>query len=55
MFGRVCRHFADVAAADRRGLVLQTADGLQLLLAEVVSDNYFTFMGVKPEIGTSAR
>ena len=43
--------FSDVAAADRRGMVLQTADGLQLLLAEVVSDNYFTFMGAKPEIG----
>lgn len=43
--------FSDVAAADRRGLVLQTSDGLQLLLAEVVSDNYFTFMGVRPEIG----
>ena len=43
--------FSDVAAADRRGIVFQTADGLQLLLAEVVSDNYFTFMGVRPEIG----
>lgn len=43
--------FADVAAADRRGLALETADGLQLLLAEVVSDNYFTVMGVKPELG----
>jgi len=43
--------FADVAAADRRGLALETADGLQLLLAEVVSDNYFTFMGVTPELG----
>ncbi len=43
--------FSDVAAANRRGLVFQTADGLQLLLAEVVSDNYFTFMGVQPEIG----
>ncbi|MGO9335983.1 MAG: ABC transporter permease [Terracidiphilus sp.] len=43
--------FADVAAVDRRGVVLDTADGLQLLLAEVVSDNYFTFMGVQPELG----
>jgi predicted permease len=43
--------FSDVAAADRRGMVFQNADGLQLLLAEVVSDNYFTFMGVRPEIG----
>jgi predicted permease len=43
--------FADVAASDRRGLALETADGLQLLLAEVVSDNYFAFMGVRPELG----
>jgi Acidobacterial duplicated orphan permease len=43
--------FSDVAASDRRGLVLNTSDGLQLLLAEVVSDNYFTFMGVHPELG----
>jgi putative ABC transport system permease protein len=43
--------FADVAAVDRRVLALETADGLQLLLAEVVSDNYFTFMGVQPELG----
>ena len=43
--------FSDVAASDRRGFVLPTADGLQLLLAAVVSDNYFTFMGVQPELG----
>ena len=43
--------FSDVAAVDRREMVLENADGLQLLLAEVVSDNYFTFMGVRPEIG----
>lgn len=43
--------FSDVAAVDRRGVALETADGLQLLLAEVVSDNYFTFMGVRPELG----
>src|SRR5580658_3376495 len=43
--------FADVVAVDRRGVALETADGLQLLLAEVVSDNYFTFMGVRPELG----
>jgi predicted permease len=43
--------FADVAAVDRRGVALETSDGLQLLLAEVVSDNYFTFMGVQPELG----
>jgi putative ABC transport system permease protein len=43
--------FASVAAVDRRGVALETPDGLQLLLAEVVSDNYFPFMGVQPEIG----
>jgi len=43
--------FADVAAADRRGIALETAEGLQLLLAEVVSDNYFSVMGVQPELG----
>ena len=43
--------FADVAASDRRGVVMETADGLQILLADVVSDNYFTLMGVRPELG----
>ena len=43
--------FADVAASDRRGLPLETGEGLQLLLAEVVSDNYFKLMGVRPELG----
>jgi len=43
--------FADVAASDRRGLALETPDGMQLLLADVVSDNYFTVMGARPELG----
>jgi predicted permease len=43
--------FSDVAASDRRSVVLQTADGDQLLLANVVSDNYFSFIGVQPELG----
>ncbi len=43
--------FAGLAAVDRRGVVLETGNGLQLLLAEVVSDNYFHFMGVQPELG----
>jgi putative ABC transport system permease protein len=43
--------FADAIAVDRRGVALETADGLQLLMAEVVSDNYFTFIGVRPELG----
>ena len=43
--------FADVAASDRRGLALETPDGMQLLFADVVSDNYFTVMGARPELG----
>lgn len=43
--------FSDVAASDRRSVVLQTADGNQLLLADVVSDNYFSFIGVQLEKG----
>ncbi|HEV2135530.1 MAG TPA: ABC transporter permease [Terracidiphilus sp.] len=43
--------FSDVAASDRRSVVLQTADGNQLLLANVVSDNYFSFIGVRLELG----
>jgi len=43
--------FADVAASDRRGLALDNGDGLQLLLTEMVSDNYFEMMGVLPELG----
>jgi putative ABC transport system permease protein len=43
--------FADVAAVADRGLVLETNEGIQLLLVRVVSDNYFAFMGVQPELG----
>ena len=43
--------FAGVAAVDRRGVALESPEGLQLLMAEVVSDNYFPFMGVQPELG----
>jgi predicted permease len=43
--------FSDVAASDRRALAVQTADGNQLLLANVVSDNYFSFLGAAPELG----
>ncbi len=43
--------FADTVAVDRRGLVLETNGSLQLLFAEVVSDNYFRVMGVRPELG----
>jgi len=43
--------FADVAASSKRGIALETSEGLQMLLATVVSDNYFTFMGARPEVG----
>jgi putative ABC transport system permease protein len=43
--------FADMAAVADRGLVLETNEGIQLLLVRVVSDNYFAFMGVQPEFG----
>ncbi len=43
--------FADMAAVADRGLVLETNDGIQLLLVRVVSDNYFAFLGVQPELG----
>jgi predicted permease len=43
--------FSSVMASDRRSVALETTDGFRLLLAETVSDNYFTFMGVRPELG----
>ncbi len=43
--------FADVAGVDHRGVALKTADGIQLLTAEVVTDNFFAFMGARPELG----
>jgi predicted permease len=43
--------FSDVAGVDHRGVALKTADGIQILEAEVVTDNFFTFMGAKPELG----
>ena len=43
--------FSDVAAHVRMGINLETPDGLQNLLTDVVSDNYFAFMGVRPELG----
>jgi putative ABC transport system permease protein len=42
---------ADAVAVDRRGVALETDSGLELLLADVVSDNYFRSMGVQPEVG----
>ena len=43
--------FSNIVASNRRGVVLQTGDGVQLLLADVVSDNYFPVIGVRPELG----
>ncbi|HWE86355.1 MAG TPA: ABC transporter permease [Terracidiphilus sp.] len=43
--------FSDVAGVDHRGIALKTGDGLQLLTAEVVTDNFFTFMGARAELG----
>ena len=43
--------FADVAGVDHRGIALKTADGIELLTAEVVTDNFFTFLGARPELG----
>jgi predicted permease len=43
--------FVEAAASARRELALETVDGFQVLLAEVVSDNYFSFMGIQPELG----
>lgn len=43
--------FSSVVASNRREVAVETGDGFQLLLAETVSDNYFTFMGVRPELG----
>lgn len=43
--------FADVIGVDHRGVALETADGIQLLTAEVVTDNYFGFVGVHPVVG----
>jgi predicted permease len=44
--------FADVTGVDHRGVALKTADGIQLLpFVEVVTDNYFTFLGARPELG----
>ena len=43
--------FADVAGVDHRGVALKTVDGIQLLTAEVVTDNFFAFIGARPELG----
>ncbi|MHB8303931.1 MAG: ABC transporter permease [Acidobacteriaceae bacterium] len=42
---------ASVAASSGRGVALQTADGFRLLLADVVSQNYFPVMGVQAYLG----
>ncbi len=42
---------ADVIGVDHRAVALETADGIRLLFADVVSDNYFQFAGAPPELG----
>lgn len=43
--------FAEIAAVSGRGVVLDRSDGLKLLLARVVSDNYFEVLGAKTALG----
>lgn len=43
--------FSGVAAASSRGVVVDRGDGLKLLLARVVSENYFSLMGARTELG----
>jgi predicted permease len=43
--------FSDVAGVDHRGIALKTGDGIELLTAEVVTDNFFNFMGARAELG----
>ncbi|MGP8253941.1 MAG: ABC transporter permease [Terracidiphilus sp.] len=43
--------FSDVAATSGRGVVIDQGDGLKLLLARVVSENYFDFMGAHAQLG----
>ena len=43
--------FPAVAAYDRRGAILRTDTGSELVFANVVSENYFTVLGVRAELG----
>ncbi|HTW79759.1 MAG TPA: ABC transporter permease [Terracidiphilus sp.] len=43
--------FSDVAATSGRGVVIDQGDGLKLLMARVVSENYFDFMGAHAWLG----
>lgn len=43
--------FSDLAASTRRGVAIDQGDGLKLLLAQVVSENYFDFMGARAQLG----
>lgn len=45
------RAFAGVAASDRRAVIVKHDDAAQLLLANVVSDNYFDVFQVTPAVG----
>jgi predicted permease len=43
--------FANVAATSSRGVVIRRGDGLKLLLARVVSENYFDVLGARTVLG----
>lgn len=43
--------FSDVAAVSGRGVVVDRGDGLKLLVARVVSENYFDVMGARVALG----
>src|SRR6266545_3732964 len=45
------RAFAAVAASDRRAVIVRHADDARLLIANVVSDNYFDVFQVTPAAG----
>jgi len=42
---------SDLAASTRRGVAIDQGEGLKLLLAQVVSENYFDFMGAHAQLG----
>jgi predicted permease len=45
------RAFSDVVAVSGRGVVVNRGDGLKILLARVVSENYFDVMGARASLG----
>jgi len=43
--------FSGLAAYSRHGAILRVADESELLFANVISENYFSVLGVRPELG----